>query len=105
MKTMLLLLLVLTVSRAMAQHVPKALASATNASKEKSPRKVIFSYRNGFGTSHDTVMYLRDTLMGKRLFSLVQLGDGEIRRVPVRSLNFIDAPVSSLFNATLAKAQ
>ncbi|GAB2702029.1 hypothetical protein GCM10027037_29410 [Mucilaginibacter koreensis] len=70
--------------------------------------QVVFSYRAGLSMNHDTVTYLRDTLMGKRIFSLVQLGSGEIRRVPNASIRFV-SPVKGnnqpVDFKTLAKAQ
>jgi hypothetical protein len=95
MKVLLLLLLALTVSRTMAQSKLAARLPAGDLRGNNS-HQVIFSYRQGLGTNHDTVTYLRDTLMGKRIFSLVQLANGEVRRVPNSSIRFVlpDAPVS-----------
>jgi hypothetical protein len=100
MKSIFILLLVLVAGRVAAQTQPtgqQSLAANVNIAKQFDKRatdynafgadhRAVFTYRGNFATHHDTVTYLRDTMVYKRPFCLVQLASGEIRRVPAGSI-------------------
>lgn len=106
MKQLFILLMVLVAGSAAAQSQPStqvSLVSNVSPAKKLDKRaidisaygndhKAVFTYRGNFVTHHDTVIYLRDTILYRRAFSLIQMPDGEIRRVPAGSIRPLNAP-------------
>jgi len=101
MKSLFILLLVLVAGGAAAQS-QQSLAANVNLAKRLdkhatdfnafgADHRAVFTYRGGFATHHDTVTYLRDTILYKRPFCLVQMANGEIRRVPAGSIKPLDS--------------
>ncbi len=94
MKFILLLPFALLVGRTSAQTRQPLAQMQTASHASAAQNKVLFTYRGNFATHHDTVIYLRDTTIAKRTFSLIQLPDGNVRRVSVESIRPLSGKMS-----------